>query len=296
MAFFIKLVYNNTCNICRKEGEKGMKRLAIVCSLVLGIVLGLAAPAAAQEPVVHVVQPGENLFRIGLRYGLTVNALAAANGITNPHHVFVGQRLVIPGSAGSATAASAPAAGGTYTVQRGDTLYRIALRHGVSTQTLAQANSIINPSHIYAGQVLRIPGGGGAQSAAPQAPAPAPATATGQGRWIDIDLSTQRLTAYENSTAVRSTSVSTGLPRTPTPTGEYRIYVKYRADDMAGPGYYLADVPYVMYFYRGYGLHGTYWHANFGQPMSHGCVNLPTSEAQWLYNWASVGTPVRIHY
>ena len=89
---------------------------------------------------------------------------------------------------------------------------------------------------------------------------------------------------------------STGLPRTPTPVGQYRIYVKYRSVHMSGPGYSLPNVPYVMYFYRGYGLHGTYWHNNFGQPMSHGCVNLPTSEARWFYNWASVGTLVKIHY
>jgi lipoprotein-anchoring transpeptidase ErfK/SrfK len=78
--------------------------------------------------------------------------------------------------------------------------------------------------------------------------------------------------------------------------GQFRIYVKYTYDDMAGPGYYLANVPYVMYFYRGYSLHGTYWHDNFGQPMSHGCVNLPTPHAQWLFNWAQVGTMVNIHY
>jgi lipoprotein-anchoring transpeptidase ErfK/SrfK len=65
---------------------------------------------------------------------------------------------------------------------------------------------------------------------------------------------------------------------------------------MTGPGYYLPNVPYTMYFYRGYGLHGTYWHANFGRPMSHGCVNLPTYEAQWLFNWAPVGTLVNVHY
>jgi lipoprotein-anchoring transpeptidase ErfK/SrfK len=51
-----------------------------------------------------------------------------------------------------------------------------------------------------------------------------------------------------------------------------------------------------MYFYKGYGLHGTYWHSNFGTPMSHGCVNLTIPDAQWLYNWASVGTLVNIHY
>ena len=78
--------------------------------------------------------------------------------------------------------------------------------------------------------------------------------------------------------------------------GQYKIYVKWRYDDMSGPGYYLSDVPYTMYFYRGYGIHGTYWHSNFGHPMSRGCVNLPTPEAQWLFQWASVGTLVNIHY
>jgi lipoprotein-anchoring transpeptidase ErfK/SrfK len=115
-----------------------------------------------------------------------------------------------------------------------------------------------------------------------------------EARWIDIDLTYQTLTAYEGRTPVRTTLVSTGLPNTPTPTGQYRIWVKFRYDDMEGPGYYLADVPYVMYFYGGYGLHGVFWHANFGQQMSHGCVNLPTTEAEWLFNWADVGTLVNI--
>jgi lipoprotein-anchoring transpeptidase ErfK/SrfK len=115
-------------------------------------------------------------------------------------------------------------------------------------------------------------------------------------RWIDVDLTHQRLVAYEGETPVRQVTVSTGLPRTPTVTGRFQIYVKYQAADMSGPGYYLAKVPYVMYFYRGFGLHGTYWHNNFGRPMSHGCVNLPTPEAEWLFNWASVGTPVVVHY
>ena len=58
----------------------------------------------------------------------------------------------------------------------------------------------------------------------------------------------------------------------------------------------LPNVPYTMYFYKGYGIHGTYWHHNFGHPMSHGCVNMRTSDAAWLFNWASVGTPVVTHY
>ncbi|HEY71933.1 MAG: hypothetical protein DRJ03_07065 [Chloroflexi bacterium] len=238
---------------------------------------------------VHVVQRGENLFRIALRYGMTAQALAAANGIANVNHVYVGQRLVIP-TGGSAPLPVQPTPSGqTYTVRRGDTLSGIALRYGVSTWALAQANGIRNPSFIYVGQVLRIPGGG---SPAPQPPSPAP---TG-GRWIDVNLSAQRVTAYAGNAPVRSTLVSTGLPATPTPTGRYRIYAKYVYDTMSGPGYYLPNVPYSMYFYRGYAIHGTYWHSNFGRRMSHGCINLPTSEAGWLYNWASVGTLVNIHY
>ncbi len=115
-------------------------------------------------------------------------------------------------------------------------------------------------------------------------------------RWIDVDLTNQRTYAYEGKKLIRAFTVSTGVWQHPTVTGQYRIYVKYVAADMAGPGYYLPDVPYVMYFYRGYGLHGTYWHNNFGVPMSHGCVNLTIDDAHWLFNWASVGTLVNIHY
>ena len=122
-----------------------------------------------------------------------------------------------------------------------------------------------------------------------------PTSSSGE-RWIDVDLSQQRLVAYEGDTPVYWVTVSTGLPGTPTVTGQYRVYVKYPAQTMTGPGYYLPDVPYVMYFYLGYGIHGTYWHNNFGQPMSHGCVNTPTPDAQWLYNWADVGTLVNVHY
>jgi lipoprotein-anchoring transpeptidase ErfK/SrfK len=134
------------------------------------------------------------------------------------------------------------------------------------------------------------------------APTPTPVAETavvspvGNGeKWIDVDLTNQRLVAYEGQTPVYWVTVSTGLPGTPTVTGQYNIYVKYPAQLMTGPGYYLPDVPYVMYFYEGYGIHGTYWHNNFGHPMSHGCVNTPTPDAKWLYEWAPVGTLVNIH-
>ncbi|MGD9030647.1 MAG: LysM peptidoglycan-binding domain-containing protein [Anaerolineae bacterium] len=263
-------------------------RRVLTLGIVLVLMLTITAPALARSSTIHVVQRGDNLFRIGLRYGVTVDALVAANGLRNPNHVWVGQRLVIP--TGSSTDPSTPSSG-VHIVRAGENLYRIALRYGLSYHTLATANGIVNPNHIFVGQRLKIPGA--SSSPSPQPPSPAPG---GTGRWIDVNLSAQRLTAYVGSTPVRSTLVSTGLPRTPTVTGSYRIYVKYTSTSMSGPGYYLPNVPYVMFFYRGYSIHGTYWHSNFGHPMSHGCVNLPTPEAQWLFNWASVGTLVRIHY
>jgi LysM repeat protein len=117
------------------------------------------APAPTSAPttgqVTHVVQRGENLFRIALRYGTTVEAVASANGIANPALIYVGQKLVIPTS--GAQPAPPPSGGTTYVVQRGDNLFRIAMRYNISYLQLAQYNGISNPSRIYVGQVLRIP-------------------------------------------------------------------------------------------------------------------------------------------
>jgi LysM repeat protein len=103
-----------------------------------------------------VVQRGENLFRIALRYGTTVQAIASANGIANPASIYVGQRLTIPTSGGTGTVPQ-PATGTTYVVQPGDNLFRIALKYNMSYLRLAQYNGIANTSQVYVGQVLRIP-------------------------------------------------------------------------------------------------------------------------------------------
>ncbi len=120
-------------------------------------------------------------------------------------------------------------------------------------------------------------------------------TASGE-HWIDVNLTQQRVYAYAGDTIINSFIVSTGTWQHPTVTGKYRIWIKLLSDDMAGPGYYLPDVPYTMYFYKGYALHGTYWHNNFGTPMSHGCVNLSIPDAAWLYDFSVVGTVVNVHY
>ncbi len=113
-----------------------------------------------------------------------------------------------------------------------------------------------------------------------------------QPRWIEIDLSEQRLRAWEGDKLVHSYRISGGKRSTPTPIGRFRINSKYRTHRMRGRGYNIPDVPYTMYFYRGYAIHGAYWHNRFGTPVSHGCVNLPVKQARNLYNWASTGTLV----
>jgi lipoprotein-anchoring transpeptidase ErfK/SrfK len=172
-------------------------------------------------------------------------------------------------------------------VEQGQELGLISKEYNVSIADIMALNEIDNPDLIYPGQELIIPAEGIYVPPAPPAP-------TNNGRSIVVSTETQRIYAYENGQMVRSQIVSTGLPATPTVKGDYAVYVKYVADDMSGPDYFLPQVPYTMYFYQGYAIHGTYWHNAFGRPMSHGCVNLPTEEAQWFFNFASVGTPVRV--
>ena len=126
-------------------------------------------------------------------------------------------------------------------------------------------------------------------------PAKRPALVGKNERWIDVDLSGQRTYAFEGDTLINTFVVSTGTWLHPTIIGTFPIYVKYQSANMSGEDYFLRNVPYVMYFHKDYGLHGTYWHNNFGVPMSHGCINLRTNDAKWLFNWASVGTIVNIH-
>ncbi len=376
-----------------------------------------AVNPAPDTSVYHVVQRGETLTSIAQQYGLGWEVIAAANGLGNPGHILVGQKLLVPGVSdeaadpasaaalaleipaqdtpddsqpdgdlGNSTAsgqpafavpdqvqairpqiqtedlgiitpseqaaqsaqsaqfayavpdqvaavnpapsvqdlgildpapapaaepapapaanpapAAASAASGerTHTVRAGEHLSAIAAQYGLSYPTLAMANNITNPNQIFAGQTLVIPaqdyapGSYVPQSSAPPA-APAPTITT--GKQIVVDLSDQRVYAYEDGQLLKSMLVSTGTAAFPTVQGNFKVYLKYESQTMSGPGYNLPGVPYVLYFYKGYSLHGTYWHSNFGTPMSHGCVNMYTPDAQWVWNWAPIGTPVRVQW
>lgn len=114
-------------------------------------------------------------------------------------------------------------------------------------------------------------------------------------RWIEVDLARQRVHAWEGKKQVYAVIVSTGKPSTPTVKGVFKIQSQHRFARMQGEDYDTPDVPYTMYYYRGYAIHGAYWHHNFGTPVSHGCVNVAVDHARWLFYWAEVGTPVIVH-
>jgi LysM repeat protein len=139
-----------------------MRRLLV--QFVCVAVLLLAAGVAQASGYTYVVGPGDNLSRIAARYGVTVQALAAANNIWNPNHIYVGQVLTIPSGYTPQPQPQppyyppqTPGVVAYYTVRPGDTLAGIARWYGTTWTSIASANGIYNPNHIYAGQVLAIP-------------------------------------------------------------------------------------------------------------------------------------------
>lgn len=116
------------------------------------------------------------------------------------------------------------------------------------------------------------------------------------GRYVDINLSEQTLYAFEGTTLVNQFLISSGKRGYETPTGEFSVWGKTRSQLMDGPDYYLPNVPWISWFNGEISIHGTYWHHNFGHPMSHGCINASIADAKWIYEWDDIGTPVYVHY
>jgi hypothetical protein len=136
-------------------------------------------------------------------------------------------------------------------------------------------------------------------------PQPLPKGLEAWERWIDVSLGKQMLVAYEGTRPVYTTLVSTGKKGSKedpydTPTGRWRIYSKHISTTMDGNSasdgnYSIQDVPWTMFFYGSYALHGAFWHRGFGAVRSHGCVNLGPSDARWLFQWTTPFLPEGWH-
>ena len=284
--------------ICAANSITNPRLIYVGQQLVIPISSGTPAPippSGTSTGSTHTVQPGENLYRIALRYGTTILALASANGISDPTQIRVGQTLVIPGGlSGLPAPSSTTTTGQTHTVQPGETLSAIARRYGVSVWMLARANNLTNPGLIIPGQVLVIPGS--------SSPVPTPG---GGGKRIVIDLSEQHLYAYQNGALVYSYVISSGKAGSRTQAGTFSILDKY-------PNAYAStwdlQMPYFMGIYWSgtleNGIHAlpilsngqTLWGGYLGTPASFGCIILSTENARTLYYWADIGTPVMIQY
>lgn len=167
-----------------------------------------------------------------------------------------------------------------YIIQDGDTLGEIGEKFGYSMNLLAVGNEL-DPNVIYAGDMILFPN----TDEIPEAVNPI-------GKEILIRISTQELFAFEDGAITNRFVVSTGLPNSRTPADSYDIVSKWDKDGMSGEGYNFPNVPWVMYYSSTFGIHGTTWHENFGEPMSHGCINMSVEDAKWLYDWAPKHTPV----
>ena len=280
------------------------------------------------EQATHIVQRGETIYRIALRYGLTPEELMSTNNIEDPRFIHSGLELnlfspspapVPPPAAQTASPAaqavapaapapqpvSAPVSEGTrqqYVVRRGDFLTQLGIDLDTSWIALAGLNNLEAPYVLHVGSTLLIPERADVELYDPEYAAwkwfdiiaHQPGAQVGVGREIVILLGAQAIYAYENGVLQNAVRVSTGKKATPTVIGDHKIWLKRRSQTMSGPGYSLDNVEWVMYFYRDYAIHGTWWHTNFGQPMSHGCVNLTNTDAQWFFEFASIGTPVHV--
>jgi LysM repeat protein len=241
----------------------------------------------------YTVRPGDTLSSIAARHGTTVSAIVRANGLASANYIYAGQKLAVPGGSIGGAASQTGGDGQVYTVQRGDTLASIAYRYGTTAWAIASASGLANPNYIYPGQRLRIPAGAGA----------APSSVSGGGQRIVVDLSEQRMYVYQGGQLLWNWVVSTGRPGQTTAVGHYKVLNKI-------PNAYAytwsLQMPYWLGIYWAgslqNGIHALpiqangqrLWDGYLGTPVSFGCVILSTQNAQTLYNWAAVGTPVDI--
>ena len=275
-------------------------------------VVGTSQSMPRSSSVVHTVTLGDSLNSIANRYKVTVRDLMLLNGLNHASLIWVGQNLALPQRVDGSEPLIVPAAvpqpaaaqepplpvvdpipdqtglpqlpsSFVHIVKRGETLADIAQRFKATALQVSDYNGLASRDLIVPGQRLLIPR------------RPAQAQGYMGKRWIEIDLSSQTLTAWDDEDLYLHVKISSGLVQYPTPVGHYNIWHMNERQTMSGPGYSLPNVRFNMYFYQGYAMHGAYWHNNFGQPMSRGCVNMREEEAERLYRFVDLGTEVWVH-
>jgi LysM repeat protein len=248
------------------------------------------------------VQSGDTLFGLSRRFGVPVDELRRLNGLPADGLLQTGESLLVsatqpqPGATEPATLAATPVAVdpatakyGSYTVQPGDTLTGIAAQFGTTAVGLRGANDLAGDV-IAPGQVLRVP-----------RPGAGPAGAAGPKR-IEVDISEQRMYVWQGGTLVWNFVVSTGLPGYPTRTGSFAVQSKI--PNAWSNAWQLHMPNWLGIYWAGGSENGIHalpiindqrlWGGFLGSPISYGCVVLGIEEAELLYNWAEIGTPVVI--
>jgi len=254
--------------------------------------------STGQVAQVYVVQNGDTLSSISRATGVSIASIVANNNILNPSSIHVGQRLVIPGAA-TVTSRQGYTPDETsfrHIVQAGETLTSIAAQYATNPWMLAQVNSIANPSLLYIGQILTIPTQDAVSRLANEIP-------VAPSKSIIVDVSEQRTFVYENG-AIRWVFVSsTGIPGADTWRGEFQIQNKIQN---AYASTWDLQMPYWMGFYWAGPLQNGFhalpilssgvrlWENLLGRPASYGCVILSERDAQLLFEWAEIGTPVTV--
>jgi LysM repeat protein len=265
-------------------------------------------PTAATSPAsaistYHTVKLGDTLDKVARAYGTTAAAIIAANGISNPDLIWVGQKLLIPGATKPGSPAAqptakpkaqpAPASATTHVVQPGDTLSQIAKRYGTTVAALLAANDLPSADVLGVGQRLIIPKGGGTVTT----------TSVKPTKFV-VSISQQRCWLYAGETVIAKWVCSTGRPGSGTRPGTYRIQSKL---PKAYGSTWNIWMPYWLGIYWAgaseNGIHGLPWNAktgvqvwtgNVGRRITYGCVMLDNVNAKMLYNMAWIGMPVVI--
>ncbi len=269
--------------------------IGVLLLLALVAWSGTDQPALAQgeTPAVryHLVQPGDTLSGVAYVYGVPLAQLMTLNSLSNPNFIFVGQLLRLP------PISTIPGGATTHVVQPGESLLGIATFYQVPLTAIQALNQIPNPNYIQVGQHLVIPT---TATSTPVEMVPAPAPIAKQ---IVVDLSEQRTRLYENGVLVYEFIVSTGEPGLETVTGSFTILNKL---PMAYAYTWDLQMPYWLGVYWAGSLQNGFhalpimpdgsqlWAGYLGTPISYGCIVLSQADAETLYAWAEVGTPVEI--